>query len=61
MRVVWGLVVLLVMLAGAAWTLGILTAQGAPQEAAVSATTAAFVVMVYVMARALEGVFRRGG
>jgi len=36
-------------------------AQGAPQEAAVSASAAAFVVMLYVLARALEGIFHRSG
>jgi predicted RND superfamily exporter protein len=60
MRFVWAVVVLLTLLIGAAWVLGLLMAQGAPQEAAVSASSAAAVVMLYVLARAIEGVFRRG-
>jgi hypothetical protein len=61
MRFVWGVVAVLTLLTGAGWALGMLVAQGAPQEAAVSASAAAFVVMLYVLARALEGIFHRSG
>lgn len=54
LKIYWGITAIGSIFGGAMFVLSLLTAQGAPQEAAGSAIAMALAVIPYVFARAME-------
>jgi hypothetical protein len=57
-KLCWALTLVLTLIAGAVLVLTLLTASGAPQQAAGAAVAAAIAVVSYVFTRAVEGMAR---
>lgn len=56
----WVATIIATVISGIALVVGLKTANGAPQEAAIAAVCAAFVVIPYVFTRAIEGLALTG-